>query len=167
MALLTAARRASRRDHLMLLMAFWHGLRVSEVIALTRESVADGCLQLKRLKGSLRTRQELIGHDNPILDERTALTEYLVSAGINQKLFPISRRRADQLIKAYGEEAAIPRSKRHMHVLKHTIAMQTIHSAGIENVRQWLGHKSISSTGAYLKVSDEDAGRAVRGAVRF
>jgi len=32
--------------------------------------------------------------------------------------------------------------------------MQTIASAGIENVRQYLGHKSISSTGAYLKVSD-------------
>jgi site-specific recombinase XerD len=39
--------------------------------------------------------------------------------------------------------------------------MQTIQAAGIENVRQYLGHKSISSTGAYLKVSDSEAAAAV------
>jgi site-specific recombinase XerD len=39
--------------------------------------------------------------------------------------------------------------------------MQTIKSAGIENVRQYLGHKNISSTGAYLKVSDEVASEAI------
>ena len=39
--------------------------------------------------------------------------------------------------------------------------MQTIELAGIENVRQYLGHKSISSTGAYLKVSDADAARVI------
>jgi integrase len=39
--------------------------------------------------------------------------------------------------------------------------MMTIHDAGIENVRQWLGHKSIASTGAYLRVTDEAASRAI------
>jgi site-specific recombinase XerD len=46
-------------------------------------------------------------------------------------------------------------------VLKHSIAMQSIREAGIENVRQYLGHRSISSTGAYLKVTDEAASAAV------
>jgi hypothetical protein len=39
--------------------------------------------------------------------------------------------------------------------------MQSIKTAGIENVRQHLGHSSISSTGEYLKVSDNDASAAV------
>lgn len=43
--------------------------------------------------------------------------------------------------------------------------MQTIHSAGIENVRQYLGHKSMSSTGEYLKVTDEAASAAIREAL--
>jgi integrase len=43
--------------------------------------------------------------------------------------------------------------------------MQTIPTAGIENVRAYLGHKSISSTGAYLKVDDDVASRAIAGAM--
>jgi hypothetical protein len=46
--------------------------------------------------------------------------------------------------------------------------MQTIQSAGIENVRAYLGHKSIASTvaylGAYLKVDDDAASRAIAAA---
>ena len=62
-------------------------------------------------------------------------------------------------------EGAQPEKKTHGGYLKHTLAMQTIHSAGIENVRQYLGHKSISSTGAYLNVSDEDASSAISKAL--
>jgi hypothetical protein len=40
--------------------------------------------------------------------------------------------------------------------------MQTIKTAGIENVRQYLGHKSIASTGSYLRVNDEQASAAVQ-----
>jgi hypothetical protein len=44
--------------------------------------------------------------------------------------------------------------------------MQTIHSAGIENVRQYLGHKSMSSTGAYLRKTDAEASSAVALALK-
>ena len=70
-----------------------------------------------------------------------------------------------RLVRKYAKAAGIPEHKAHPHVLKHSIAMQTIGSAGIENVRQYLGHKSISSTGAYLRVTDADASSAVTGAV--
>jgi len=40
--------------------------------------------------------------------------------------------------------------------------MHGIKEAGIEGVRQYLGHKSISSTGVYLKVDDAQASAAVR-----
>ena len=45
-------------------------------------------------------------------------------------------------------------------------AMQTIRSAGIENVRTYLGHKSIASTGSYLQVDDDAASRAIAGAAQ-
>jgi hypothetical protein len=44
--------------------------------------------------------------------------------------------------------------------------MQTIQSAGIENVRTYLGHKSIASTGSYLQVDDDVASRAITGALK-
>jgi hypothetical protein len=51
------------------------------------------------------------------------------------------------------------------HVLKRTIAAQSIESAGIRNTRQWLGDKSISSTGEYFRVTDEAAETPVCRAV--
>ena len=151
----------------MILVGFCHGLRASEVVGIKRDDVQDGYLTVKRLKGSNRTVQLLLRSDDELFSEVPALFEYARNFSGNQRLFKISRQHFWRLFQRYGEAAGIPAHKRHPHVLKHTIAMQSIHSAGIENVRQYLGHKSLSSTGAYLKVSDADASAAVRGAVRL
>lgn len=150
----------------MILMAYSHGLRASEVIQLERDAISDGVLTVKRLKGSLRTVQPLISDENPLLDERKGLLELEEQSNGNQKLFPISRQHFWRLMQRYAKAAGIPERKRHPHVLKHTIAMQTIDSAGIQNVRQYLGHKNISSTGAYLKVSDAEASSAIGQALK-
>jgi len=161
LALLGCARRTRTRDWLMILVAFWHGLRASEVIALTRDAVRDGHLTVQRLKGSQRTVQPLISNPEPLLNEKEALLEFAKNVPENQRLFPVTRRTFARIVQQHGQTAGIPRHLCHPHALKHTIAMQVIHSAGIEHTRQWLGHKSISSTGEYLKVSDSDAARAV------
>lgn len=133
---------------------------------LTRDAVQSSFLCCARLKGSLRTIQPLVEHENPLLNEKQALIEYCSKSRPNQPLFNIGRVQFFRLFRKYAEQAGIPAHKRHPHVLKYTIAMQSIHSAGIENTRQYLGHKSLSSTGAYLKVSDEDASKAVINALK-
>jgi len=150
----------------MILVGFSHGLRPSEVIGLKADDIRDGHLDVQRLKGSMRTVQPLVEDENPLLNERTALFDYTVGMLGNQRLFPISRRQFGRLFERYGKAAGIPRHLCHPHILKHSIAMQTIQLAGIENVRQYLGHKSISSTGAYLKVSDADAAGAIKNALK-
>lgn len=183
-AILAAARSHSERDFLMILVAYSHGLRVSEVCGrwATRTvnkqkqkyfhpgicacDIRDGHITVARLKGSLRTTQPLVSDPDPLFDERSALFAFLASYRGKQRLFPITRQHFWRLMQRYAKAAEIPERKRHPHVLKHTIAMQAIESAGIQNVRQYLGHKSISSTGAYLKVSDERASAAVQGALR-
>ena len=67
LALLGAARRASERDWLMILVAYWHGLRASEVTKIQRHDIADGHLTVRRLKGSLKTIQPLIEHKIELL----------------------------------------------------------------------------------------------------
>ena len=161
--LLTAAKEHSERDWLMILVGFWHGLRASEVVKIKPDDVRDGYLSVRRLKGSLHTLQPLVRDSDPLFSEAEALIEFARKTPGNQRLFPVTRQHFWKLFQRYGEAAGLAARKRHPHILKHSIAMQTIHSAGIENVRQYLGHKSISSTGAYLKVSDEDAARAVQG----
>jgi integrase/recombinase XerD len=195
-ALLTAAKARKTRDWLMILVAYSHGLRASEVCGswlaptrekkrlvagkivvtpskprrwhpgLTAENIDSTHITVARLKGSLRTIQPLVSDGNPLLNERESLFAFARSLHGKQRLFPITRQHFWKLMQRYAEAAGIPERKRHPHVLKHTIAMQVIHSAGIENTRQYLGHKSMSSTGAYLKVSDAMASQAVAIALK-
>lgn len=162
-ALLSEAKKHKTRNWLMILVAFSHGLRASEVTRMQADAVKDGHLTVARLKGSLRTVQPLVADENPLLDERSARFDYVHG---KQRLFPVTRQWFWKLMQRYAEAAGIPERKRHPHVLKHTIAMQTIHSAGIENVRQYLGHKSMSSTGAYLKKTDAEASAAIGEALK-
>jgi integrase len=193
--LLRAARAASERDWVLVLVTFWHGLRASEAIRLTPENFAcradrraGGYIEVRRLKGSLRTVQPLVSHHLRLLDEARAVPRYIGELGKRgadtlvradsrkvrgagkkrapagrgaTRLFPISRIQFWRLVRRYGAAAGLPRHLCHPHALKHSIAMQSIARAGIENVRQYLGHKSISSTGAYLRVDDAAASRAV------
>lgn len=149
----------------MILLAFCHGLRASEVVALKPDNFHDGQITVQRLKGSLKTTQPLHQDADPLFNEHKAVFDFTLKKPANQRLFKITRERFWQLLQEHGAAAGIPEHKRHPHVLKHSIAAQTIGSAGIENVRQHLGHKSMSSTGEYLKVTDEAASAAVRRAL--
>lgn len=163
---LRLARASCERDWILLLVTFWHGLRASEAIALTPENFRDGFLTVQRLKGSLRTTQPLVEHEDELLNERAAVEAYMHVCTPGARIFPITRFQFYRLFRKYCAAAALPRHVAHPHVLKHSIAMQSIREAGIENVRQYLGHRSISSTGEYLKVTDEAASSAIAAAAR-
>jgi integrase len=165
-ALLTAARAKRERDYLMIWLAFVCGLRASEVVALTPDNFDGEHITVQRLKGSLKTTQRLFEQADPLLNGRESLFALVRNVRGKQRLFPVTRERFWQLVQEHGKTAGLPKHLRHPHVLKHSIAMQTIGTAGIENVRQHLGHKSMSSTGEYLKVTDEQAGTAVDKALR-
>jgi integrase/recombinase XerD len=164
--LLRAAKAKSERDYLMIWLAFRFGLRASEVVALTPDNFDGGHITVQRLKGSLKTTQPITGHAEPLLDGRKSLFAFVALVRRKQRLFPITRERFWQIVQTHGWTAGIPKHLRHPHILKHSIAMQTIGTAGIENVRQHLGHKSMQSTGEYLKVTDEQAGAAVERALK-
>lgn len=165
--LLFEARVHRERDWVLFLVSFWHGLRATEAISLTPANFTDGFLTVQRLKGSLRTTQPLVEDPDDLLNERAAIEAWIQkhAADRSARLFPISRVQFYRLMRCYGRAAGLPQHLCHPHVLKHSIAMQSIHQAGIENVRQYLGHKSISSTGAYLKVSDQAASAAIGDAL--
>ena len=165
---LLAAAKAKRPDvWLMMLVGYWHGLRASEIAGLVPANIRSGFLDVARLKGSNRTIQPLVSDADPLLDEAAALIDLAASkSSVNQRLFKIGRIQFWRLVRRFGVAAGIPEHKCHPHILKHTIAMQSIQNAGVENVRQYLGHKSGNSTMAYLKVSDGEASAAVVGALR-
>lgn len=150
-----------QRQRLMLKVGYHHGLRVSEIINLEVKNLRDGYVSVKRLKNSMPTAQPFQSDPDPILDEAVELMELSTHLKPGEKAFPMTRFGVVKLMQRAGKRAGLPAHKMHPHVLKHSIAMHTIEAGGIENVRTWLGHRNMSSTGAYLIVSEEEAARSI------
>jgi integrase len=161
---LAVAKRERERDWLMFLVAYWHGLRASEVVSLRPDAIWQGEITVRRLKGSDATTHPLVEDAEPLLNEREAVQTLAQSTPNTSPIFPFSRVHYFRLFRKYAKRAGLPAHKRHPHCLKHSIAFHSI-GAGIENVRKYLGHKSIASTGEYLKVTDADASAAIARAV--
>ncbi len=149
------------RHKLMLKVGYLHGLRVSELINLTRESIRDGYINVQRLKGSLKTIQPYVSSTDPEIDEAVELGALYGTLKPTERLFPMTRDNVNKIMLKAGTLAGLPRHKIHPHALKHSCAMHLItKKIGLEDLRVFLGHKSLNSTGAYLRVSDEVASRA-------
>jgi len=177
LAVLKAAREHATRDWAMVLLAYRHGLRASEVCGLKLADVdlKAGSISIRRLKGSLQTVQPLYPHrGQPLLDEVNALRSWLrerESDGSNylftsQKGGKLDRTQFFRIFKTIAETAELPFEKRHPHVLKHSLASHLV--AGNVNlalIRQALGHRSISSTMQYVGTSDGQAAEAAQAAL--
>lgn len=163
---LRVAKEERPRDWLMYLVAYWHGLRASEVVHLQSNAIVNGCLTVRRLKGSDTTTQPLVEDEDPLLNEREALETLARSVPGTTPIFPFSRVQYFRLFRKYAKRAGLPEHKWHPHTLKHSVARHHIREMGIENMRKYLGHKSMASTGEYLKVTDEEASAAMASARR-
>ncbi len=177
LAVIRTAKERSVRDWAMILLAYRHGLRASEVCGLRLADVnlRDGAVAIQRLKGSMRTVQPLYTHrGQPLLDEVAALrswlkvrpadgSDYLFTS---QKGGRLDRTQFFRIFQAVAAAADLPGEKRHPHVLKHSLASHLV--AGNVNlalVKQALGHRSINSTMVYVGTTDAQAAEAVQAAL--
>ncbi len=119
----------SKRNQVMILLAFRHGLRASEVCALKLGDVdlKNGTITIRRLKGSLKSTQDLLDHPGqPLMCEK-------------------------RLLRA---------CKQHPHCLKHSLGYFLVEQGvSLPSIQQTLGHKSLASTGVYLRVGDDRANK--------
>jgi site-specific recombinase XerD len=177
LAVLRAARQRSTRDWAMILIAYRHGLRASEVCDLR---IADVDLKtrqvsLRRLKGSLSTVQPIERHrGQPLLDEFQALTTWLRQRQgdgseflfLSQKGGGLGRTQFFRIFKACAEVAGLPAKTCHPHALKHSLATHLIsENVNLAWVKQCLGHKAIGSTMKYVAVSDSRAADGAQAAL--
>ena len=97
LAVLKAPRSRSARDWAMVLLAYRHGLRASEVcdLKLADADLKAGSVSIRRLKGSLHTVQPLYRHKGqPLLDEVAAVRAWLRNASRTALTTCSYRRRA-------------------------------------------------------------------------
>jgi len=176
-AVLKAATAKGAREWAMILLAYKHGLRCSEVCNLRLDDVdlKNGHLVVERLKGSLRTVQAITEHrGEPLLNEVKALrgwlrerqddgSDYLFTS---QKGGRLDRSQFFRLFQAIATDAGLPLGKCHPHALKHTLASHLVTAnVNLALVKQQLGHKAIGSTMKYVATSDAQASRATQSAL--
>ncbi len=177
LAVLKVARANSNRNGAMILLAYRHGLRASEIcdLKLGDLDMKAGCLSIRRLKGSLHTVQPIYRHKGqPLLDELGALRAWLRDRDpdgsdylfTSQKGGRLHRSQFFRIFRDCAEAAGLPPEKHHPHALKHSLASHLV--AGNMNlawVKQCLGHKAIGSTMKYVAVSDSQATEAAQAAL--
>jgi integrase len=177
LALLKTAKLRGAREWSMLLLAYKHGMRASEVCNLRLDDIdlKNGNIVVERLKGSLRTVQALTEHrGEPLLNELKALREWLRQRRddgsdflfLSQKGGRLHRSQLFRLFQSIAAHANLPPEKRHPHALKHSIASHLVsENVNLALVKQQLGHKSIGSTMRYVTTSDHEASKAAANAL--
>ena len=164
-----AGKSQSIRNWAMILTAFSHGLRASEVCNLKTSDVKDGHIKIHRLKNSNDTLHQLMPHrGQPLLDEVKALAAWLLERPLDagDALFTsnkggcMSATQFYRIFHAIAVAVNLPKHLQHPHVLKHTCVTELVHlDMNLGKVAAFVGHASISSTMRYLHIADTDASR--------
>jgi integrase/recombinase XerD len=150
------------RDRAMLHLTYAAGLRVAELLSLRLDDFPDRSLATVRILGKGRRERVL-----PLWREtRTMLRAWLAirpSAQVPELFLNrtggrmsrdgFAHRLAQHVAVAAQKEPSLAHKRVTPHVLRHSCAMHSLAATGdIRKVALWLGHASVQSTEAYLRV---------------
>lgn len=169
-ALLNKAKTESSRDYCMILLAYRHGLRASEICNITIENLdlEAGNIRCERGKGSICNWQQLSE------DEVKAIKVWLKKRPkttnpclfISRKGSPVSRCQFFRLFQNLAKKTGLASEKRHPHILKHSLGTH-LSSAGLppQVIQNRLGHRNIQNTMVYVQISSGFVDKMVSAAM--
>ena len=169
-ALLDRVKMKSARDYAMILLAYRHGMRASEVCNITMNNLdlEAGNIRCQRGKGSISNWQQLSA------DEIKAIKTWLRRRPkvdtdclfISNRGTPMSRSQFFRLFKDHAHAVGIPEEKQHPHVLKHSLGTH-LANAGmpVQVIQSRLGHRNIQNTMVYLQISSGYVDKAFESAL--
>jgi type 1 fimbriae regulatory protein FimB/type 1 fimbriae regulatory protein FimE len=146
--------RWGQRDTTMILIAFRHGLRASELCGLQWSDVEfeTGTLHLRRAKGGTTTTHPLLGDELRALRilKRDAKSPFVF---VSERDAPFTVSGFAKLIERAGIAAKLP-FKAHPHMLRHA-AGYALANRGTDTrtLQGYLGHRSIQSTVRYTELA--------------
>ena len=162
---LAEAKKVSARNHCIALFAFRFGLRASELSMLKVEDVQDGFCDVRRLKGSDHTRQQITSDANPLLDAKLALSAWLRRREDSGSVFlftsrlgsGMTRRAIYNVFEDAAFHAGIEAGRRNIHICKHSLAVNLRkRGVSVDIVQRALGHKDPGTTLRYYYHTSQD-----------
>ena len=157
-ALIHAAKQAGRhglRDATMILMAYRHGLRVSELVSLrwSQVDLKQGLLYVVRLKNGLASHHPLFGPELRALRQLQRDypdTDYIF---MSERLAPMTADTFRKVIARAGELANIGMPI-HPHMLRHSTGFKLANDGrDTRSIQHYLGHKNIQHTVRYTEIA--------------
>lgn len=169
-AVLDKAKQDGVRNHCMLLLAYRHGLRASELVNITLKNVEldAGNIRCERGKGSISNWQQLATDEVKALKawlrKRPKVESPFLFAGPSGK--PMTRVGFFKVFQRLATSVGLPKEKCHPHVLKHSLGTH-LANAGVpvQVIQQRLGHRNIQNTMVYLTISSGYVDRAFEAAL--
>jgi type 1 fimbriae regulatory protein FimB/type 1 fimbriae regulatory protein FimE len=156
--LIAAARGLGRhgdRDAAMILLAYRHGLRVSELTGLRREQVdlRQGLLHVHRRKNGLPSTHPLRGPELRAL--RKVFRDYPETAYVfvSERRAPMTAATFRKLIARAGDAAGLGMPI-HPHMLRHSTGFKLANDGqDTRAIQHYLGHRNIQYTTIYTQLA--------------
>ena len=143
------------RDHLLVLITYRHGLRVSEVIGLRRDELdlERARLWVRRLKGGLSVEQSIAGDELRAIKRHLATrTDALPWLFISERSQPFTRQAVNYLIASAAERPGLPGV--HPHTLRHSCGFALADKGhDLRLIQDYLGHRDPRHTVHYTRTS--------------
>jgi integrase len=155
--LIEAARtnRHGHRDATMLLVAYRHGLRASELCGLEWSQVDfDGAhLHVRRVKNVKPATHPIRGDEMRALRKLRREAPRSPFAFVNERGTPFSPDGFNWLVKRAGQKAGLP-FQVHAHMLRHSAGYKLAGDGhDTRAIQDYLGHRNISNTVRYTELS--------------
>jgi integrase len=155
----TASRlgRHGHRDGTLILLAYRHGLRVSELVALRWDQVdvRQGLLHVNRLKNGMPSTHPLRGPELRAL--RRLQREYEASAYVftTERRGPLTDSAVRKIVARAGREAKLG-FPIHPHMLRHACGFKLANEGhDTRAIQHYLGHRNIQHTVGYTELAPD------------
>ena len=129
------------------------GARLSEVLGIDDTKDIDfdnNSIRIRTLKRKKETFRTVFISDKLIAEISRFLMSFPEMRG---KLFKLNKRSVQYYFSDMCQRANIPKKKSHIHILRHTRAVEYIKAnIPLHHIKQLLGHSSLITTSVYLNV---------------